>query len=104
MILEYAFSNVLKHRSEEQQKGGDKASPLEERLFVPLLIRLIAHHGPRHLLVLLLDGLLHKDQQFCGIVAFKSYALAIQLSDLPVTGSLARKGSRSCGRCRCLHR
>ena len=75
-------------------------SPLKERLFVPLLIRVIAQDCPRHLLVLLVDILLRKGQQFRGIVAFKSYTLAIQLSDL--TGSLARKRSRIRGRCNML--
>jgi hypothetical protein len=45
---------------EKQQRDGDRTLPLEERLFVPLLIRLIAHHGPRHLLVLLVNGFLRK--------------------------------------------
>ena len=76
------------------------ASPLKERLFVPLLKRLIAQDGARHLLVLLVDVLLRKGQQFRRIVAFKGYTLAIQLSDL--TGSLARKRSCICGRCNML--
>jgi hypothetical protein len=93
MILEYAFSNVLKTVCETSCKEMriQTASPLKERLFVPLLKRLIAHYGPRHLLVLLVDGLLRKGQHFRRIVAFKSYTLAIQLSDL--TESLARKRS-----------
>lgn len=78
-------------------RDGNTASPLKERLFVPLLIRLIAQDGARHLFVLLFDVLLRKGQQFRRIVAFKSYTLAIQLSDL--AGSLARK--RSCIRGRC---
>jgi hypothetical protein len=88
------------------QTGSNKtrigASPLEDRVFVPLLKRLITHNGPRHLLVLLVDGLLRKGQQFGSIVAFKSYTLAVQVSYL--TESLTRNGSRSCERCRCLHR
>ena len=72
-----------------KRNGKCTASPLKERLFVPLLKRLIAHDGPRHLLVLLVDALLRKGQQFRRIVAFKSYTLAIQLSDL--TGSLAHE-------------
>jgi hypothetical protein len=44
------------------QEMGILASPLKERLFVPLLIRLIAHDGPCHLLVLLVDVLLCKGQ------------------------------------------
>jgi hypothetical protein len=83
-----------------KEMGIRTASPLNERLFVPLLKRFVAHDGPRHLLVLLVDVLLRKGQQFRRIVAFKSYTLAIQLSDL--TGSLARKRSRSCGRCNML--
>lgn len=102
MILEYAFSNVLKRRSDRQRQDGDRALPLEERLFAPLFIRLITHHGPRHLLILLFDGLLRKGQHFCSIVAFKGYALAVQVPYL--TESLTRNGSRSCERCRCLHR
>jgi len=74
---------------------GIQASPLKERLLVPWLKRLIAHDGPGHLLVLLVDILLRKNRQFRRIVAFKSYTLAIQLSDL--TGSLARKRSCICG-------
>jgi hypothetical protein len=66
-----------------------QASPLKECLFVPLLKRLIANDGPCHLLVLLVDVLLRKGQQFRRIVAFKDYTLSIQLSDL--TGSLATK-------------
>ena len=80
--------------------GIRTSSPLKERLFVPLLKRLIAQDGPRHLLVLLVDVLLRKGQQFRRIVAFKSYTLTIQLSDL--TESLARKRSRICGRCNML--
>jgi len=55
---------------------------LQERLFVPRLKRLIAYHGPRHLLVLLVDGLLGEGQQLGRIVAFNGRALAVQLSDL----------------------
>ncbi len=61
-------------------------SPLVDRLIVPLLVRLITQHGPRHLLVLLFDVLLGEGQQFRRIVAFEGYTLAIQLADL--TGSL----------------
>ena len=108
MILEYAFSNVLKGRimceTSGKRRWGNKysgtASPLKERLFVPLLMRFIAQDGPRHLFVLLVDVLLCKGQQLCRIVAFKSYTLAIQLSDL--AGSLARKRSRIRGRCNVL--
>lgn len=57
-------------------------SPLQERLFVPWLIRFAAHHGKRHLLVLLFDGPLRKDLQFRRIVALKSCALTVQISDL----------------------
>ncbi len=77
---------------------GNTVSPLEECLLVPLFKRLIAHDGPGHLLVLLVDCLLRKGQQFRRIVAFNSYTFAIQLSDL--TGSLARKRSRIRGRCK----
>lgn len=100
MILEYKFSNVLKKRYVRRagkEMGMIQPSPLNERLFVPFLKRLIAHNGPRHLLVLLVDILLSKGQQLRRIVAFKSYTLTIKLSDL--TGSLARK--RSCVRGRC---
>ena len=70
-------------------------SPLQERLFIPRLERLIAYHGPRHLLVLLVDGLLGECQQLGGIVAFKGRALAVQLSDLN-RESLARKRGGGC--------
>ena len=103
MILEYAFSNVLPKtyvRRVAKRWEYRQPSPLKERLFVPLLKRFIAHDGPRHLLVLLVDVLLRKGQQFRRIVAFKGYTLAIQLSDL--TESLARKRSCICGRCNML--
>lgn len=99
--MEYAFSNVLKTcEMGGKEMGIHTAPPLKERLFVPLLKRLVAHDGPRHLLVLLVDVLLRKGEQFRRIVAFKGYTLAIQLSDL--TGSLARKRSCICGRCNML--
>lgn len=63
-------------------EGFKRGSPLQEGLFVPWLKRLISHYSPRHLLVLLVDGLLREDGQFGRIVAFKAHALAIQLSDL----------------------
>src|SRR5216683_3571601 len=95
MILEYAFSNVLiafRRRGETTVDGGcwGEGSPLQERLLVPRLKRLIAYHGPRHLLVLPVDGLLREARQSRRIVAFKSRTLAVQLSDL-TGGSLARK-------------
>lgn len=103
MILEYAFSSVLMYASSRRsyhntmrgaRKRGKKwgsflkagkrvtPSPLQESLFVPLLEWIIAHHGPRHLLVLLVDHLLRESRQPRRIVAFKSRALAVQLSNL----------------------
>jgi hypothetical protein len=99
-VVQCAKTCVRRAPGKEMGIHWQTASPLKERLFVPLLKRLIAHDGARHLLVLPVDALLCKDQQFRRIVAFKSYTLAIQLSDL--TESLARKRSCICGRCNML--
>ena len=88
-VLQCAKKHICETSGKEM--GTQTASPLNECFFVPLLKRFVAHDGPRHLLVLLVDVLLRKGQQFRRIVTFKGYTFAIQLSDL--TESLARKRS-----------
>ncbi len=101
-VLQCAEAYVRRDERQKRWENTSTASPLKERLFVPLRKRLVAHDGARHLLVLLVDILLRKGQQFRRIVAFKGHTLAIQLSDL--TGSLARKRYVFAGGVICLRR